>query len=155
MANLLSFAMNLRSAPMTDQDYYRQAALTKKQMENWTTYPFKHTGVRAMQKIFDEKSHPLYHWVSDRRIPCENNYAERQIRKVVLSRKGSFGSQSENGAKTRSIIMSYLMTVPIRLDETQFIPWLRSCLDQLAAHPEINPYLLLPKPRNSNTPIFH
>lgn len=105
MANLLSFAMNFRNAPMTDQDYYRQAALTKKQIENWTAHSFKHTGVRAMQKIFNEKSHRLYHWVSDRRIPCQNNYAERQIRKVVLSRKVSFGSQSENGAKKPEVLL--------------------------------------------------
>ncbi len=155
MASLLSFAMNLRAAPISDSDYYRQAQLTKKQMEQWTAHPCKHTGVRAMQKIFSEKSHRLYHWVTDRRIPCENNYAERQIRKAVLSRKVSFGSQSENGAKTRSIIMSYLTTASIRLDQSQFIPWLKSCLDQLAINPTADPYSLLPKPKKMDIPTIH
>lgn len=155
MANLLSFAMSLRSSPISDKDYYTQAQMTKKQIEAWTAHPFKHTGIRAMQKIFTEKSHRLYHWVSDRRVPCENNFAERQIRKAVLSRKVSFGSQSENGAKTRGTIMSYLTTAAIRLDEVQFIPWLKNCLDQLAANPKTDPYHLLPKPREPDIPTIH
>ena len=155
MANLLSYAMNLRNAPISDKDYYSQAQSTKKQIETWTSQLFQHTGIRAMQKIFNEKSHRLYHWVTDRRVPCENNYAERQIRKAVLSRKVSFGSQSENGAKTRGIIMSYLTTAAIRLDGTQFIPWLKNCLDQLSLNSTADPYLLLPKCRALDTPIIH
>jgi hypothetical protein len=98
MANLLSYAMNLRHAPISDKDYYSQAA---------------------------------------------------------LSRKVSFGFQSENGAKTRGIIMSYLTTVAIRLDSSQFIPWLKNCLDQLSLNSTADPYLLLPKPRAIDTRIIH
>lgn len=155
MANLLSYAMNLRNAPISDKDYYRQSQSTKQQIEKWTSQVFQHTGIRAMQKIFNEKSHRLYHWTTDRRVPCENNYAERQIRKAVLSRKVSFGSQSENGAKTRGIIMSYLTTAAIRLEGPQFIPWLKNCLEQLSLNSTADPYLLLPKPRAFDAPIIH
>jgi transposase len=155
MANLLSFAMHLKASPISDKDYYRQAQLIQTQMEGWTAKPFQHIGIRAMQKIFSEKSQRLYHWVTDRRIPCENNYAERQIRKAVLSRKVSFGSQSANGAKTRGTIMSYLMTAAIRLDATQFIPWLKNCLDQMVINPTADPYSLLPKPKEQNISTVH
>jgi hypothetical protein len=155
MGALLSFAMSLRSAPISDQDYYRQAQWVKRQIEQWTIRPYQHMGVRAMQKIFQDRSQRLYHWVTDRGIPCENNYAERQIRQVVLSRKVSFGSQSANGASTRGIIMSYLTTAALRLDEAQFMPWLKHCLDQLAVNPTADPYHLLPKTRAPDIPTIH
>ena len=38
--------------------------------------------------------------VEDRRVPCENNRAERELRPTVIARKVLHGSQSEEGAKT-------------------------------------------------------
>jgi len=53
------------------------------------------------------------------------------------------------------IIMSYLTTAALRLDGAQFIPWLKNCLDQLSLNSTADPYLLLPKPRDPDTPIIH
>ena len=62
-----------------------------------------------------QKKHRLYHWVLDRRVPAENNYVERELRPTVIARKVSFGSQSENGATTRSVLMTILHTAAKRL----------------------------------------
>ena len=47
-------------------------------------------------------------------IPCENNYAERGLRPLVVTRKISYGSQSERGMKTREILTSVLHTAAAR-----------------------------------------
>lgn len=42
--------------------------------------------------------------------PCDNNRAERDIRPLVLKRKRSFGSQTEQGAKALSTVLSICTT---------------------------------------------
>lgn len=56
----------------------------------------------------------MFGWSKTGEIRAENNYAEREIRKVVIARKMSFGSQSEEGAKTREIWTSILQTLKKR-----------------------------------------
>jgi hypothetical protein len=58
--------------------------------------------IKRWQDFFVEKQERLYNWVSDRRVACENNRAERELRPTVIARKVSFGSQAEEGAKTRA-----------------------------------------------------
>lgn len=61
-----------------------------------------------------EKGERLYQWSKSSEVPAENNYAEREIRKVVIARKMSFGSQSQAGAKTREIWTSILQSLKKR-----------------------------------------
>jgi hypothetical protein len=56
----------------------------------------------------------LYQWCKSALIPAENNYAEREIRKIVIARKMSYGSQSREGAKTREIWTSVLQSLKKR-----------------------------------------
>jgi transposase len=58
----------------------------------------------------------LYQWCESELIPAENNYAEREIRKVVIARKMSYGSQSQDGAKTREIWTSVLQSLKKRAE---------------------------------------
>ena len=44
-------------------------------------------------------------------MPAENNFAERELRPLVIARKVSFGSQSQQGALTREVLMSILHTL--------------------------------------------
>jgi transposase len=44
-------------------------------------------------------------------IPSDNNQAERSLRHVVLRRKNSFGSITDKGADTISILMSVFLTI--------------------------------------------
>ena len=73
-----------------------------------------HPGIRKWQDLFVEKADRLYQWCESSLIPAENNYAEREIRKVVIARKMSYGLQSKQGAKTREIWTSILQTLKKR-----------------------------------------
>jgi len=50
----------------------------------------------------------------------DNNKAERKIRKVVLKRKKSFGSRSQKGADTLSILYSVIFTMVEENPEKNF-----------------------------------
>lgn len=59
---------------------------------------------------------------ADYPVECHNNRAERALRPLVVTRKISYGSQTEEGAKTTCIMMSILQTCQLRgIDFTQFI----------------------------------
>jgi transposase len=76
--------------------------------------PGTHLGIHRIQEIFRAHADRLYHWADDRRVPAENNLAERDLRPTVIARKVSFGSQSDAGAHTRGILMSVLHTLKTR-----------------------------------------
>ena len=72
----------------------------------------------------------MFQWVASPDIPAENNFAERELRPMVIARKISFGSQSERGLKTREILMTILHTARCRgHDPAEF---LERALDLLA-----------------------
>ena len=59
---------------------------------------------------------------ADYPVEYHNNRAERALRPLVVTRKISYGSQTEQGAKTTCIMMSILQTCQLRgIDFTQFI----------------------------------
>jgi len=69
------------------------------------------------------------------------NCRERELRPTVIVRKVSFGSQSEEGAKTREVLMSRLHTLEKRrLQAEQHV---KSVLGQLAVNPKQDPVPLL------------
>ena len=105
---LLAQAQHLRAQAISDRQYTKQARQIKQQIIAISQQPALHLGVRRIQDIFIDNPERLYHWVEDRRVPAENNFAERELRPTVIARKVSFGSQSEAGAKSREILMSVL-----------------------------------------------
>ena len=83
----------------------------------------------------------MYHWAADRRVPADNNLAERDLRPTVVARKVSFGSQSDAGAETRGILMTALCTLRKRgFDATAH---LKTVLDKLAEDIRQDPFPLL------------
>lgn len=110
----LTDAMQLRKRGLTEAEYLRQARRIKEKMLGLSDRQAKHPVVRKWQDFFVEKAGRLYQWTSSAEIPAENNYAEREIRKVVIARKMSYGSQSQEGAKTREIWTSILQTLKKR-----------------------------------------
>jgi hypothetical protein len=73
--------------------------------------PAQHLGIRRIQDIFMEQAGWLYHWAEDRRIPSDNNLAERNLQPTVIAGTVSFESQSDAGAHTRSILMTTVHTL--------------------------------------------
>ena len=107
----LSDAMQLRKRGLTESDYQAEAATLKSKILELSDRQARHPAVRKWQDFFVEKAARLYQWTSTTQIPAENNYAEREIRKIVIARKMSYGSQSTEGAKTRETWTSILQTL--------------------------------------------
>lgn len=106
MAPLLTEAMRLRNYPVSDEEFYRRAAKVKHRIIAAVHGPAVHLGIRHIQDIFKENAHRMYLWANDRRVPADNNLAERDLRPTVIARKVSFGSLSDAGAHTRSVLMN-------------------------------------------------
>ena len=133
--------MSLRSLPISDRGFYRDAKNTKEAILQVVEHSASHPGIQRIQEIFRRNSERTYRWADDRHIPAENNLAERTLRPTVIARKVSFGSQSDAGAKTREILMSVLLTLKQRF--TDFQSRLKTALDSLAQNPNLDPYPLL------------
>jgi hypothetical protein len=144
---LLAEAQHLRSQPVSDPKYYRQARELKEKIVGINQQPALNQGVRRLQDIFVEQADRLYHWVEDRRVPAENNYAERELRPTVIARKVSFGSQSEEGAKSRSVLMSVLQTLRKRVEHPK--RRIREVLDVLAGGSDEKVYEIMFKQDSS------
>ena len=110
----LTDAMQLRNRGLKESEYRAAAENIKEQLLNLSDRQAEHPAVRKWQDFFVEKAERLYGWCQSSKIPAENNYAEREIRKVVIARKMSYGSQSQAGAKTREIWTSILQTLKKR-----------------------------------------
>jgi len=141
LASLLATAMHLHSLPIPDAQFYKQATEVKAQIMEAVHAPAQHLAIRRIQEIFHDNEDRMYRWADDRQIPADNNLAERDLRPTVIARKVSFGSQSEAGANTRSILMTVLHT----LKKRAFDPcaMLKTALDQLAKNPTLDPFALL------------
>lgn len=110
----LTDAMQLRKRGLSEAEYLRQAQEIKTKILELSQRQATHPAVRRWQDFFVEKEKRLYQWCESSLIPAENNYAEREIRKIVIARKMSYGSQSEEGAKTREIWTSILQSLKKR-----------------------------------------
>ena len=140
-APVLAEAMHLRNQSISDKEYYKKAALIKQKILKIINSPAKDPGIKEIQIIFKENEERLYHWVTDRNVPAENNRAERELRPTVIARKVSFGSQSKKGAETRSILMTILHTAQKRLKNQTIEDWFKNALDKFVIYPNIEPTL--------------
>ncbi len=148
---LMSMVIRLRNRPISKADYKKMAKSLKRKIQKIINAPARHLGIRNIQFIFRKHHDRLFLWVPDRNIPADNNRAERELRPTVIARKISFGSQSEQGAKTRSIWTTILYTAKKRLNDESLVDWLKGALDQIVAHPNVDPYSLLPPSTPSRT----
>lgn len=136
LAPQLANAISLRTLDITDRQFKRQAANIKNEIIKITHHQALHPAIQRIQDIFREKADRLYHWADDRSIPADNNLAERELRPLVIARKISFGSQSEEGARTREILMTVLHTLRKRIPDVTGA--LKSALDKLTEQPDLD-----------------
>jgi transposase len=138
---LLSLAMGLRSQPLSRAKFKAKATEVKSQIVAAVESPAQHLGIRRIQDIFRENHARMYHWANDRRIPADNNLAERDLRPTVIARKVSFGSQSDAGAHTRGVLMTVLSSLKKR--GVEVATHLKHVLDELAKNIHQDPFSLL------------
>ena len=141
LAPQLANAISLRTLDITDKQFKRQAAKIKAAIINITDQQARHPAIQKIQDIFREKADRLYHWADDHNVPADNNLAERQLRPLVIARKISFGSQSEDGARTRETLMTVLHTLGKRTSDVMTA--FKSILDKLVEQPDCDPAELL------------
>lgn len=135
MIELLAQAMRLQSSKPVDEEYYREAERIKEQIMEACHKQSHHLAIKRWQDFFVEQAEHLYHWVNDRRVPCENNRAERELRPTVIARKVSHGSQAEEGAKTREVLMSVMQTLKKRVVDPR--QQFKVMLEQVALNSEL------------------
>jgi len=141
MRPLLKQAMQLRKQGLALPAFRQRAAQIKGQLEQASHAPAQHPGVQRIQNVFREHADRLYQWAKHPDIPAENNRAERELRPLVIARKISFGSQSEQGLHTREVLMSVLHTLAKRA-RNPFAAFVRA-LNGLAEDESRDPYALL------------
>lgn len=135
MIELLGEAMNLQSIKQTDELYYTQAKRIKKEMFEASLSASHHLAIKRWQDFYVEEENRLYHWVEERLVPCQNNRAERELRPTVIARKVSFGSQAEEGAKTREVLMSVIQSLRKRVTNPR--EKFKEALDRVAINPQL------------------
>jgi len=140
-APLLAGAIKLRGQELTAVHFRQQARELKWEIKALVYSPAQHPGIQKIQNIFREKATRLYHWAKNPAIPADNNRAERELRPLVIARKISFGSQSEQGAQTREILMSVLHT--LRKRNNDVFGTFKRALDALAEDETRDPFKLL------------
>ena len=141
LAPLLANAMKLRTEPLPRARFRQQALELKLDIKALVYSPAQHPGIQKIQSIFRKQTARLYHWAKAPTIPADNNRAERELRPLVIARKISFGSQSEQGALTREILMSVLLTMRKRTNDV--FGTFKRALDALAQKETRDPYKLL------------
>jgi transposase len=143
---LLAQAMHMKGQDLSGEEYHRQAEELRERIMAVCRSPAHHLGIRAIQDIFTINEERLFHWVRDRHVPADNNYAERNLRPTVIARKVSFGSSSDAGAQTRSVLMSVLHTLNKRRGQATPESTFKAILDQILENPDVNVASLLPPP---------
>jgi hypothetical protein len=142
MIGMLAQARHLRAnKQLRAEEYYVEAQALKKKILTPCYEPSHQLAVKRWHDFFVEEAEKLYHWAADRRVPCENNRAERELRPTVMARKVSFGSQAEEGAKTREVLMSMLHTLKKRVKNPR--QRLKEVLDKISREPELEADRLL------------
>jgi hypothetical protein len=141
VAPLLAAAMSLRSLPISDRQFKRKTSELKEKIEEAIEAEAQHPAIQGIQDIFRRHANRLYHWATDRAVPADNNLAERDLRPLVIARKVSFGSQSDEGARTREILMTVLQTLRKRYNNAE--ERFKCMLDKLAIDPNRDPFDLL------------
>jgi transposase len=75
---------------------------------------WEHPDARRLAKRLEREGASLLTFAEFPEVPGTNNAAEREIRPAVVMRKLSYGSRSEQGATTRSVLMSIYRTLKKR-----------------------------------------
>lgn len=122
LSELLKMAIGMYGAKGSLRNYRKKAEQIKSQIMEICNCSAQHPAVQNLQNIFREKENCLFQWTRSPDIPCDNNFAERALRPLVVARKISYGSQSLQGMETREILSSILHTAKVRnLDPASFL----------------------------------
>ena len=92
----------------------REALKIEKRLARLTTMPVTKGKATTLQKRIKKYRQDLIRFVTHPDVEFHNNRAERQIRPMVISRKVSFGSNTQSGALRHCIINSIVETCKLQ-----------------------------------------
>lgn len=77
--------------------------------------------LKDLKNTIQRYDHAIFTCLKYPGVPCDNNRAERDIRKLVIKRKKSFGSATEKGANVLSTLLSVYWSYRERYRENLFL----------------------------------
>jgi transposase len=83
----------------------------EKEIRKIVDFPFSFEDAKAIQTRIRNQGNNLITAIKYPNVPLTNNEAERNIRKMVVTRKISGGSQSTDGAKIHAVNMSVVQSI--------------------------------------------
>lgn len=108
--------------PYTERRRIRQAGQLRRQVRALVeSHPLDPKKLADLKAFLHEYEHALFTCLTVDGIPSTNNQAERDLRKLVLKRKKSFGCKTERGAKALEVILSICWSLWHR-NPTKFFP---------------------------------
>lgn len=91
----------------------RRRAALRARMEQWvdhlTAHPWRDPDAKRICKTLRRHREYLFTFLT-RRVPYHTNQVEREIRPCVVTRKNSYGSRSQRGARDLAVVMSVAVT---------------------------------------------
>jgi hypothetical protein len=106
--------LKLARDALGEETFARRLDLLQKRLIDLGIAEYSHAHARRLAKRLEKYWDALLTFVEHKDVPADNNRAEREIRPAVLMRKASYGSGSDQGAATRSVLMSIYRTLKQR-----------------------------------------
>jgi transposase len=104
----------LTETPFNQAERERQFARYCHVLDGIIAATYQHDDTRAVQTRIANQRENLLTALLHENVPLTNNHAERMIRPMVVTRKISGGSRSNNGAATHAVNMSIMQTLSLR-----------------------------------------
>ena len=117
-------------------EYLEKASIIEANIKACMDRDYNDAAVAQYQSNFWDYKEQLFHWVNNKSVDSHNNKCESSIRPVAIDRAVVFGSQSERGLRTRSIISSVMQTVKKR--NLNPVDFLTSLLNALTRNPSLD-----------------
>ena len=106
--------LKLARDALGEDTFARRLDTLQKRLIDLGIAEYAHAHARRLAKRLEKYWDALLTFVERPGVPSSNNRAEREIRPAVLMRKASYGSGSDRGAATRSVLMSIYRTLKQR-----------------------------------------
>ena len=108
--------------PFNRQQRQRQEMLLRERIEHLRqSRPLDPKPLANLKNLLAEYDHALFTCLKFKNIPCDNNRAERDLRSLVIKRKKSFGSRTEQGAHAMEVLLSVVWST-WHVNRKNFLP---------------------------------
>ena len=92
----------------------RRHRLLEERLLAWGAAPYQSAALRRLSARILKHHHQLLTFLKVKRLPWENNQAERLIRPNVILRNHSYQSRSPQGAATHARLMGLVQTLTLQ-----------------------------------------